>query len=91
MVKHTRGPWTVQPSGHITKDGQLIAAVKLTDMGEAGDANARLIAAAPELLAALQEIATHTRRSTLDPSEIVPTGAATIARAAIAKATGGAA
>lgn len=38
-------------SGHVTgADGKLVCAVKLSDMGAAGDANARLIAAAPDLL-----------------------------------------
>jgi hypothetical protein len=41
-----------------------------------------------ELLEALREIATHTRRSTLDPTDIVPTAGAILARAAIAKAEG---
>jgi histone H3/H4 len=35
------------------------------------------------LLEALRECATHTRRSTLDPTDIVPTAGAMIARAAI--------
>ena len=43
----------------------------------------RLHAQRDALLEALRECATHTRRSTLDPTDIVPTAGAMIARAAI--------
>lgn len=59
---HTPGPWIVQPA----KTGDTLAMIRaalpgysgtrkiaeVTDVGTAGDANAALIAAAPELLAA---------------------------------------
>ena len=41
-----------------------------------------------ELLEALRGIAMHTRRSTIDPADIVPTAGAIFARAAIKKAEG---
>ena len=90
-AKHTPGPWTILPNTphfvramHPTEGMQPIATVYHFD-GELAD-NARLIAAAPELLAALYSIAT-------DPSAIYSGANANIgdiARAAIAKAKGGA-
>ena len=89
---HTPGPWTILPNTphfvramHPTEGMQPVATVYHFD-GELA-ANARLIAAAPDLLAALYSIAT-------DPSAIYSGANAhigDIARAAIAKATGGAA
>lgn len=48
---HTPGPWSVDESGCdvLTPDGWRIARMDLTDQGEA---DARLVAAAPDLLAA---------------------------------------
>ena len=98
---HTPGPWTIHESAlssslvkelHIGTPTRTAACVY--DDCAAGvlvrsevEANARLIAAAPDLLAALYSIAT-------DPSAIYSGANAhigDIARAAIAKATGGAA
>ena len=45
--------------------------------------NLALTAQRDALLDALRECTTHTRRSTLDPTDIVPTAGAMIARAAI--------
>lgn len=62
-AKHTPGPWDIRDtilSGRRGVYGQigLIAVLAEHDIGavewEQGDANARLIAAAPEMLAALQ-------------------------------------
>ncbi len=54
--KHTPGPWASDENGLITagKNRLHVAQAMTTGMGKAADANARLIAAAPELLAALQ-------------------------------------
>lgn len=90
-MQHTPGPWHVirlsRPEigerAIIDSDGDTVC-----NPSPMGEANARLIAAAPAMLAALQEIATHTRRSTLNPADIVPSAAAVIARAAIAQAEG---
>ncbi len=67
--KHTPGPWgrmpapvcaTDHPHTWITADGdeRLIAVVRAVVRAQAGetDANARLISAAPDLLAALREL-----------------------------------
>lgn len=50
MSKHTPGPWTVSGGTIRNLHGHLVADFHSTD------ADARLIAAAPELLAALQLI-----------------------------------
>jgi hypothetical protein len=64
MSKHTPGPWSVMrtPSGydHIRgPKGQRISheCSDLDDLGDEAKANATLIAAAPDLLAALKKIA----------------------------------
>ena len=83
--QHTPGPWALAIGPHrieVHTTPALAYAFSLSD-----EANARLIAAAPDLLAALYSIAT-------DPSAIYSGANAhigDIARAAIAKATGGAA
>jgi hypothetical protein len=64
MSGHTPGPWGVgepDPNGHpaiLTDGGELIAIVthECVKLEEELDANARLIAAAPELLAVLKEL-----------------------------------
>lgn len=85
---HTPGPWTATPSGLITagQRGLHIAQTATTGMGHAADANARLIAAAPDLLAALLEYVER------HESEGNPEGMPEYeqARAAITKATTGA-
>ncbi|CAB4122389.1 hypothetical protein UFOVP37_8 [uncultured Caudovirales phage] len=96
MSKHTPGPWAMPDSGQgrISKVGAnggwdgLIATADCGDYARSrseGLANARLIAAAPELLEALKDM--------LDGHEDACTGygegAADKARAAIARATGG--
>lgn len=87
MTKHTPGPWRARISGDpdvLTSSGDLICAVYTDDLAEA---DARLIAAAPEMLAALREAA-----STLPVAgRMRPDDLAAIQRIvldAIAKATG---
>lgn len=68
MMAHTPGPWVVvpgiksgpeetPPSIH-TEPGRLIASMgySITEMAQNAEANAHLIAAAPDLLRALEEI-----------------------------------
>jgi hypothetical protein len=97
MTKHTQGPWHI--TGNKTKyiearirDGWLqeVASVGPTESdngyGPQQEANARLIAAAPELLEALQEILAIDGHSSLTREDSDKLDAK--ARAAIAKATG---
>ena len=96
MNKHTPGPWHVMYSNqHITSAGGLSVRRIMIHGGKPGgihhqnvaqclneqaEANARLIAAAPELLAALHSIAD----SDPDAPEFIACAMA-VARAAIAK------
>ena len=57
MSEHTPGPWAVLGTGIVgVGNDALVAAYSRAHLGEQA-ANARLIAAAPELLEALKEIA----------------------------------
>jgi len=59
-TKHTPGPWSVCNDGHETQSTFLIGTnenpdvARIYDITKEAPANAKLIAAAPELLAALQ-------------------------------------
>lgn len=95
-AKHTPGPWIAAPLGVLSRDhtvsaygGPLLGRVRIADVfvGENLDvcANARLIAAAPDLLEAVSDMLRYC---------ICPTEQAQAvfgkARTAIAKAKGGA-
>ena len=60
MTAHTPGPWVVKDSTQVTSDGRHIADCAgretTTAIGLEDSANARLIAAAPDLLAALEKL-----------------------------------
>ena len=63
MSKHTPGPWTANEEfddgeslGIAITAGRLGQVVRVFDVGQEGFANAALIAAAPELLAALEHV-----------------------------------
>lgn len=94
-AKHTPGPWEVAGRdvfAVFNKDGrrQYVDIADCIPVG-AGIDNARLIAAAPELLAALQAIAQSAATiAALDSCREVEVlrGIAGVCRAAIAKATG---
>lgn len=78
MSKHTPGPWRVVNGVQIRSERDQIAKVWMMRNGE-GNTNARLIAAAPDLLNALTVLADACEQ--MD----IPVDAA---RAAIAKARG---
>lgn len=96
MSKHTPGPWFVNGHEHYTKyvearigGGLLqeVAACGPTEKQEQQEANARLIAAAPELLEALQHIEEYWNRDSNEQAmtdalwHIIETAQATIAKA----------
>lgn len=66
MSKHTPGPWKYEPDagGIFYDDGDLMPVIASTNLEnvnvEQGDADGKLIAASPDLLAALEAIvSTH--------------------------------
>jgi len=87
----TPGPWKIRMSGSVGTDRMLIASVypMEDERPEENAANARLIAAAPDLLAALQELADDIAdRFDMDSPSTNPgmKSAVKQARAAIARA-----
>ncbi len=82
---YTPGPWAADKFGLVTagKNRLHIAQAMTTGMGKAADANAALIAAAPELLEALRTIVANASSVQMDPQWAVD-----VARAAINKAIG---
>lgn len=76
-TKHTPGPWTVTVNGIKSPDGHIVFFDK---SGGPHESDAKLIAAAPDLLAALDEMVNTGGWMASDPRAIA-------ARAAIAKAT----
>lgn len=86
-TKHTPAPWTHEGRGAVyAPDGRPIAHVWQNQGDDDREANARLIAAAPELLEAL-ELA----HATLLGANMNRSVVGRKVKAAIAKATGGAA
>jgi hypothetical protein len=92
-LKHTPGPWNTTGNGLVYSVDEVVADATFGCMnGETTIANARLIASAPDLLAALQEIAA----AGYDSAHSYPGAGwliahekfAAFARAAISKATG---
>ena len=92
-TQHTRGPWFVK-TGNSTENrvcdatGFIVATVNQYAASfddKADDANARLIAAAPDLLAVLQELE---ESSSYWSDYDVPVGIVDRIKAAITKATG---
>lgn len=55
MAEHTPPPWRVGAYGQVISENRRVADCRVAGMGlHEGNANARLIAAAPDLLAALE-------------------------------------
>jgi len=94
-AKHTSGPWWHDDDKEVgcivirapDGDGVPWQIASMCDFGPSGDeeANARLIAAAPELLAALKDLLDAVARDVPGAASIT-TGPMGAARAAIAKA-----
>ncbi len=81
-TKHTPGPWVVEERSLNISVGPIRdpGVCRVYGLNDLGRANARLIAAAPEMLKALQLVSSH-----IDPDQASPFAA--IVGAAIAKAT----
>jgi len=104
MVQHTSGPWSIDEWGSVNgPDGRTIEINGVASVCSPGvrqdiaKANARLIAAAPELLEALQKSAVALEEASkllyvkgLQGCASIMMGHRDIARAAIARATGAA-
>ena len=95
MSKHTPGPWAIESGGDIIQDAEpcfpLVAHCFDTPGfadGEA-EANARLMAAAPDLLAALRQLTRFCVRPGDDRHDYGYDEGMRQARAAIAKAEAG--
>ena len=97
MSKHTPGPWVVHPTsihpavrsiGTAEAGPRRICTVGSTNGNPTDWHNARLIAAAPELLEALERIANGPWPDWINCPEAQCRFDEQIARAAIAKATG---
>lgn len=97
--KHTPGPWTkTNRGGDVRADGEIVAQVgmfvrpnrSMAEDVEEGDANANLIASAPDLLAALRALITMAESEEIpnDEYEAVFDTVKDQARVAIAKAEG---
>lgn len=103
MNKHTPGPWQIYARAHLTVKGAtgfVVASCggylnnQRDDLDVELSANAKLIAAAPDLLEALVEVTAslawnaHGECRAIHEGPIMPSsGAVEMARAAIAKAT----
>jgi hypothetical protein len=100
MSKHTPGPWgfvALRNGARIEADGRAVAWIGASDTVEMPSgriakrvttedkANTRLIAAAPDLLEALKDVADYLENNRMDTRE---RNLASAARAAIAKAEG---
>jgi hypothetical protein len=95
MNKHTPAPWVIAHGRCIYGSGDLVkpfvASVEDDHNDSETAANARLIAAAPDLLEALCEMLGAAEIDCMDDKSNVWRGLMINARAAIAKATGEAA
>ena len=94
-TKHTQGPW-LDKSGEVYAEetGRTIARCDIGGHDETSEANARLIAAAPDLLAALEGMIGHLpdcfeiRTEVKELRMSIPKDIFERARAAIARAKG---
>lgn len=90
-MSHTPGPWEARPAdGHVVLNGSSIYAVRDVPSDRYNPDDIRLIAAAPELLAALHDIITcaHVNTPYGGKAYCISDGRMDAARAAINKAEG---
>jgi hypothetical protein len=91
-TKHTPGPWIVEGNGITVRQdrkhaSKICQAFEVYMCRQEREANARLIAAAPDMLAALEEAHRLNRMSVFDDGSSAD-HAARMVQAAIAKARG---
>jgi len=55
-MTHTPGPWRVERGAIVNEAGDVLASVPYTLGDDSDRANARIMAAAPELLAACEDV-----------------------------------
>ncbi len=94
---HTPGPWSIQTAKTGDTHSMIRAALpgysgtckiaEVTDIGSSADANARLIAAAPELLAALLAIDSQGKDASPNGDVAIPSEIWDLVQQAITKAT----
>lgn len=84
---HTPGPWSINDQNPDDEEIEAPSGPVAIALGREAEANARLIAAAPDLLAALEECLLN---SDIHGKYGPPARSLEKARAAIAKAKGGA-
>ena len=92
-TQHTPGPWRVTAAKVMAGNGRAICLIenrKLHEGFQESSANARLAAAAPELLDTLQRFVTACDAHLPEPTHQAFCGLFASAREAIAKATGAA-
>jgi hypothetical protein len=88
MSAHTPGPWLVSVNRDFVDSKKHLIAQSLAPSAAERHANARLIAAAPELLSALRELLALGQQESIEDGELLDAQRAAVA--AIRKATGGA-
>lgn len=99
VAKHTPGPWHLEASGPVSgkftlpvfaevRPGQRWSVAHANGVDGEARANARLIAAAPELLVALRAMLGIDNPAAPDAGHVDYVRAVSLARAAIAKAEG---
>jgi hypothetical protein len=84
-VTHTPGPWRYTSTARVVMAGLGVRVATIRDCDESG-ANARLIAAAPDLLAACKGAVDHLRSFSQEDNTGAITAALEAVEAAIAKA-----
>ena len=68
-MKHTKGQWDVNPTNGNIESGEVTVAIphgpagRMIDVSEEHEANAKLIAAAPEMIKEMQSYIEHLERN----------------------------
>ena len=89
-AQHTPGPWHVLPTNDCVIESEKHGNIALVNLARKSVADARLIAATPELLAALKDLLDEQEDAPLERRRKQWSEACARARRAIAQAEGGA-